>query len=59
MKFLKKNKTDKELKKILERFDENELHGLMFGLIPAEKVPEDISGEDVARLMRMNPKGHY
>lgn len=56
---MERTKTDEELQKILESYNENELHGLKLGLLPLEKTPENLSGKDVARLMEMNPKGHY
>lgn len=56
---MERTKTDEELKKILESYDEDELHGLMFGLLSHDKTPKDLTGKDVAKLMRMNPKGHY
>ena len=54
----KRTKTDEELKEILKTYNDNELAGLMFGLLPANKTPP-LSGKDTARLMEMNPKGHY
>jgi len=53
-----RTKTDEELKEIIESFNESELHGLMFGLLPESKTPK-LTGKDVARLMELNPKGHY
>lgn len=56
---MERKKTDEELRKILDSFDENELHGLKVGLLPLKKTPENLTGKDAARLMEMNPKGHY
>ena len=54
-----RTKTDEELKAIIDTYNESELTGLMFALIPASKTPDDLTGKDVARMMELNPKGHY
>jgi len=53
-----RNKTDNELKEIIKSYNESELVGLKFGLLPAAKTPEDLTNHDVARLMELNPKGN-
>lgn len=53
-----RKKRDEELGEILGRLDDNELFGLKFGMLPAGKIkPGDLSSQDVARLMELNPKG--
>lgn len=54
-----RTKTDEELKAIIESYNESELTGLMFGMLPNDKTPKDLTNKDVARMMELNPKGHY
>jgi len=49
-----RKKTDQELKEILKRLNKSERHGLVFGLLPADKIPTgELSPEDVARLIEL------
>lgn len=55
-----RTKTDSELKAILKKLDEDELHGLRFGLLPADKIePGSLTGKDTARLMTLSPKESF
>jgi len=54
-----RNKTDQELETILEGMNESERTGLMFAMLPYRLHDLDLSNADVARLMELNPKGHY
>lgn len=55
-----RNYTDEQLREILAEFDENEKAGLKMGMFPKDKVKDrNLSKKDHARLMEMNPKGHY
>lgn len=56
---MERTKTDEELEEILEHYDKNELKGLKFGLLPSEKTPENLSKNDVARLIELNSKADY
>ena len=55
---MSRNKTDEELQAIIDRMDENERAGLKVGMIPARLKDKNLSNQDVAELMRMNPEGH-
>ena len=49
-----RKKTDQELKEILKRLNKSERHGLVFGLLPADKIPVgELSPEDAARLIEL------
>lgn len=54
-----RTRSDEELKDIISNYNESELTGLMFGLLPYDKTPHDLTGKDVARMMELSPKGHY
>lgn len=56
-----RQKSDEDLKKIVETLDDNELTGLMFGMLPMRIQEEhgELSGQDVAYMMGICPKGHY
>lgn len=54
-----RTRSDAELKAIIDTYNESERTGLMFGMLPFEKTPQDLSNKDVARMMELNPKGHY
>lgn len=49
-----RTRTDDELKAIIETYNESERFGLNFALLPAAKTPEDMTGKDVARMMRLS-----
>lgn len=53
---MKRNKTNKELEDILEKLNKKEKHALRFGLLPKNKTPNDLTGKDMAKLMKLNPK---
>ena len=53
---MKRKKSDKELQKILEKLTEGEKHALRYGLLPKEKIPENLTQEEFKKLMKMNPK---
>jgi len=55
----KRMRTDDELKAIIDTYNESELTGLMFGLFPYDKTPQELTNHDCARMMELNPKGHY
>ena len=50
-----RTKTDEELQAIVDTYNESELFGLKFGLLPHAKTPEDLTGQDVAVMMKMEP----
>jgi len=53
-----RTRTDEELQAIIDTYNESELTGLMFALLPASKTPDDLTGPDVARMMELSPKGN-
>jgi len=54
-----RTRTDAELREIVGSYNESELAGLMFCLLPRDKTPRDLSTADVVRMMELNPKGCY
>ncbi len=54
-----RNKADQELKQIIEQMDDNETHALKFGMLPAQLEDKNMSNKDVARMMKLNPEGHF
>jgi len=50
-----RTRTDEELQAIIDTYNESEMFGLKFGMIPFAKTPEDLTGQDVARMMTMKP----
>ena len=54
-----RTRSDAQLKAIIDKYNESELRGLMFGMLPADKTPDDLTNKDVSRMMELNPKGHY
>ncbi len=56
---MKRNKSDEELEDILEKLNKSEKHALRFGLLPKNKTPDDMTGKDMARLMKLNPKKSF
>ncbi|GAH01521.1 unnamed protein product [marine sediment metagenome] len=39
-----RTRTDEELQAIIDTYNESELTGLMFALLPASKTPDDLTG---------------
>ena len=53
-----RTRTDEELKKLLDDGGEEVQVLIGFGMIPMEWQKLKLSNEDVAALMKLNPKGH-
>lgn len=47
---------DERLQEILDELDEDELHALRAGMLPARYRDDELSGADVARLMELHGK---
>lgn len=54
-----RNKSDEQIKEIIRYIDENEIHGLKFGMIPERLEDQNLTNKDVAQIMNLNPEGHF
>lgn len=51
-------RSDEFLQKLVDELDDNEQHGLAFGMLPVRYLEHKLTGPEVARMMELNPKGH-
>ena len=51
-----RTRTDEELQAIIDTYNESERFGIAFALLPAAKTPEDLTGQDVAKMMELNKR---